>query len=63
MDDDNDEYNINEDGDLMGSGMLILPPGESSSPSRVGKAGGKYDLCGSMYKRRGGFGRNKENNW
>eukprot|EP00985_Skeletonema_marinoi_P017887 scaffold9898_cov198-Skeletonema_marinoi.AAC.10 len=69
VDDDNDEYNINEDGDLMGSGMLILPPGESSSPSRVvGNsskvvAGGKYDLCGSMYKRRGGFGRNKENNW
>jgi len=68
VDDDNDEYNINEDGDLMGSGMLILPPGESSSPSRVGNsskvvAGRKYDLCGSMYKRRGGFGRNKENNW
>eukprot|EP00984_Skeletonema_dohrnii_P011264 scaffold4476_cov120-Skeletonema_dohrnii-CCMP3373.AAC.13 len=68
VDDDNDDE-YNEDGDLMGSGMLILPPGESSSPSRVvGNnskvvAGRKYDLCGSMYKRRGGFGRNKENNW
>ncbi len=66
-----------EEDNLMGSGMLILEalaPGESSSPIRGGTstatvknkvivAGRKYDLCGSMYKRRGGFGRNKENNW
>jgi hypothetical protein len=57
-----------EEEDLMGSGMLILEalaPGESSSPIRNSSSNSqrKYDLCGSMYKRRGGFGRNKENNW
>lgn len=70
------DHEYEGDDDLMGSsGMLILEEaGESSSPSRVlgtanngtnkvVVAGRKYDLCGSMYKRRGGFGRNKENNW
>ena len=61
--------NEEEEEDLMGSsGMLILEalaPGESSSPIRNSNSSSqrKYDLCGSMYKRRGGFGRNKENNW
>ena len=60
--------NEEEEEDLMGSsGMLILEalaPGESSSPIRNSSSSQrKYDLCGSMYKRRGGFGRNKENNW
>jgi hypothetical protein len=64
-----DDFN-NLEGSEMGPGMLldaVLAPGESSSPSRLnsgGKvAGNKIDLCGSIYKRRGGFGRNKENNW
>jgi hypothetical protein len=44
--------------------LEALAPGEVSSPSRGNnKVAGEYDLCGSMYKRRGGFGRNKENNW
>ncbi len=63
---------------LKGSGMQILEtsaPGESTSPIRgsstatttatnkVIVAGIKYDLCGSMFKRREGFGKYKENKW
>ena len=58
-----------EEEDLMGSSGMLILEAQSSSPIRSGNntkvvvAGRKYDLCGSMYKRRGGFGRNKENNW
>ena len=56
------------------SGLLMeaLAPGEYSSPIHTTATGsssnninknGRFDLCGSMYKRRGGFGRNAENNW
>jgi hypothetical protein len=65
-----DRYEYDDDNNLEGSGIIgpgmlleALAPGESSSPSRGNKVAGEYDLCGSMYKRRGGFGRNKENNW
>ena len=54
------------------SGLLMeaLAPGECSSPIHTtattgsnNNKNGRFDLCGSMYKRRGGFGRNAENNW
>ncbi len=35
----------------------------TSFGTKGGFVPGKFDLCGSMYKRRGGFGRNAENKW
>lgn len=45
------------------SGIANTTTATTGKNNKVIVAGRKYDLCGSMYKRRGGFGRNKENNW
>lgn len=75
INDDVAEQRHEEYSNLEASDPLLLEalaPGESSSPTATGStinnnskglAGRKFDLCGSMYKRRGGFGRNAENNW
>lgn len=58
------EYNAtpdDEDGDEEGGAELLLDalaPGEQSS-----NKADQFDLCGSMWKRRGGLGRNAERNW
>lgn len=77
-DDDDDSYNYlhhndsglalqynatpdDEDGDEEGGAELLLDalaPGEQSS-----NKADQFDLCGSMWKRRGGLGRNAERNW
>ena len=43
------------------AGLDALAPGEQRSVHK--SAGHKFDLCGSMWKRRGGLGRNAEVNW
>lgn len=74
FDSDNEEevenINIRARVESSDSGLLeALAPGECSSPihtttaSSSNNKNGRFDLCGSMYKRRGGFGRNAENNW
>ena len=73
FDSDNEEVeniNIRARVESSDSGLLeALAPGECSSPihtttaSSSNNKNGRFDLCGSMYKRRGGFGRNAENNW
>ncbi|KAL7536650.1 hypothetical protein ACHAXR_009841, partial [Thalassiosira sp. AJA248-18] len=40
-----------------------LSPGENITTPRGTKNVGQFDLCGSMWKRRGGLGRNAERNW
>ena len=49
-----------------------LPSVTQSLPPKLAKGGGmgkkstsqrQFDLCTTLYKRRGGFGRNAENNW
>ncbi len=51
---DEEEDNLNESsGDVLDA----LAPGERYSRP------GQFDLCGSMWKRRGGLGRNVEKNW
>ena len=75
-DDDDDVVSHDDDDDednLMDSGGMLILDAPSHSPTRNNNHHNnnnnnhttphQYDLCGTMYKRRGGFGRNKENNW
>ena len=55
-DDDNEEE---EEAVLL---MNALAPGEQYYKDKSSKVG-QFDLCGSMWKRRGGLGRNAERNW
>ena len=52
---------VNSDGGGIGWDPPPMPPEEITTPRQT--VPGQFDLCGSMYKRRGGFGRNAENNW
>ena len=67
-DDDDASYDDDEEEEEYGdiqrddSGDIVdaLAPGEQIITP---KAAGQFDLCGSMWKRRGGLGRNAERNW
>mmetsp|Transcript_7886 Transcript_7886/g.14640 ORF Transcript_7886/g.14640 Transcript_7886/m.14640 type:complete len:750 (+) Transcript_7886:152-2401(+) len=51
------------DGGYRGGGNGKGSNLNTSFGTKGGFVPGKFDLCGSMYKRRGGFGRNAENKW
>ena len=65
-DDDDDSYHYLNDSGLeldynnTGSGEQLL---DALAPGENNKTTTSADLCGSMWKRRGGLGRNAERNW
>jgi len=65
-DDDDDSYHYLNDSGLElnyntgGSGEQLL---DALAPGENNKTTTSADLCGSMWKRRGGLGRNAERNW
>ena len=52
-DDDDDESAV----DVAEGEMAVRPTGSGEATAM------QFDLCGSMWKRRGGLGRNREKNW
>jgi len=57
---DGDDSDYDDDEDVVDDDSIQYEEEEYSSPS---KAVAQFDLCGSMYKRRGGLGRNRDRNW
>ena len=52
-DDDDDDSAV----DVAEGEMAVRPTGSGEATAM------QFDLCGSMWKRRGGLGRNREKNW
>lgn len=67
VDEDDSYYDGDHDAEVsfygQGGGVALTPGELTPTYYKNTKGSGQYDLCGSMWKRRFGLGRNADRNW